>query len=172
MIKGFIMEITIEDLSETNFNDHPCFKYCKTTERTIAITKNWLRKIYSIFGPCVKVAYIDGEPVAMVQYAPMDIFPHVENSDAHKTIVIHCIFVPDKRYEAKGIGRRLTETLIQDLKKPHPYLDDGRFEKIVAVAGKGRHGPAGPVEFFYKMGFTSVKQLDQNDVLVEFRLKP
>jgi len=166
------MGVSIKDLSENSLDDHPCFKYCKTTERTVMITRDWLRKVYSKFGSCVKVAYIDNRPVAMVQYAPMDIFPHVNKPDAHKTIVIHCIFVPDEKYEGKGIAKKLMESLIQDLRKPHPYLNGGRFEKIVAVAGKGRLGPAGPAEFFYKMGFTAVKQLNEDDVLVRFQLCP
>ncbi len=96
------MTVVIKDLSDENLDDHPCFKYCRTTERTIAITKDWLRKVYSKFGSCVKVAYVDNKPVAMVQYAPMDIFPHIIQSNARKTIIIHCVYVADKKYAGKG----------------------------------------------------------------------
>ncbi len=164
------MSIVIRDISEENSDDHPCFKYCKTTERTITMTKNWLRKVFAKFGSCVKIAYVDGKPVAMVQYAPMDILPHVDGPDAHKTIIIHCIFVPDKEYAGKGIAKKLMDSVIEDLKKPHPYLNGGRFEKIVAYAGKGRSGPAGPLGFFLKMGFTPVQQISNEDVLVQLQL--
>lgn len=164
------MRVAIRDLSEHNLNEHPCFKHLKTTEKTIAITKDWLRKVCSEFGPCVKVAYVDNKPVAMIQYAPMDIFPHVNKLDAHKTILVHCVYIADKKYSRKGIGRRLMEALIDDLRKPHPYLSGGRFEKIEAVGGKGRAGPAGPAEFFTKVGFKVVKQLGKNDVLMRLQL--
>ena len=164
------MRVVIKDLSEENLDDHPCFRYLETTERTVTITKEWLRSVYSRFGPCIKVAYVDGKPVAMVQYAPRDIFPHVKDPDAHKTIIIHCIYVADKEYLKRGIGRKLIEALIDDLRKPHPYLNGERFEKIEAVAGRRRPGPAGPVEFFTKLGFKAVKDLGDYDVLVRFPL--
>lgn len=164
------MTIVIKDLSEENFDDHPCFKYSRTTKRTIAITKDWLRKVNSKFGSCVKVAYVDNKPVAMVQYAPIDIFPHVIQPNAHKTILIHCIYIANKKYVGKGIGRKLIEALINDLRKPHLYLNGEKFEKIEAIAGKGRPGPAGPVEFFTKLGFKVVKLLDSNDALVRLQL--
>ena len=62
------------------------------------------------------------------------------------------------------------ENSIDDLRNPHPYLNDERFEKIEALAGKGRPGPAGPVEFLAKMGFKVVKHLGSNDLLIEFQL--
>jgi len=164
------MTVVIKDLPEEKIDDHPCFRYFRCTERTVTITKNWLRKVYSRFGPCVKVAYIDDKPVAMIQYAPKDIFPHVNRPDAHKTILIHCVYIADKKYVGKGIGRSLVEALIKDLKKPHPYLKGERFEKIEALAGKGRSGPAGPVGFFVKLGFEVVKQFSKHDVLVRLQL--
>jgi len=164
------MKVIIKDLSIENLDDHPCFKYVETTERTVAITKNWLRKVYSKFGSCVKVAYVNGKPVGMIQYAPKDIFPHVNRPDAHKTILIHCIYIADKKYTGKGIGRSLVEALIKDLRKPHPYLKGEKFEKIEALAGKGRPGPAGPVEFFVKLGFEVTKQFDEYDILVSLHL--
>jgi len=164
------MKVIIKDLSEENFDDHPCFKYLETTERTVAITKAWLREVYSKFGSCVKVAYINDKPIGMIQYAPKDIFPHVNQPEAHKTILIHCVYIADKKYERKGIGRRLVEALIKDMRRPHPYLKGEKFEKIEALAGMGRPGPAGPVEFFVKLGFKVVKQFDEHDVLVRLRL--
>jgi len=163
------MTIVIKDLSEENLDDHPCFRYFRATERTISMTKEWLRKVYSKFGSCVKVAYINNKPVGMIQYAPMDIFPHVKQPEAHKTILIHCIYVAEE-YRTKGIGKKLMKALIDDLRKPHPYLNGEKFEKIEALAGKGRPGPAGPVEFFVKMGFKVAKQLGSNDFLMKFQL--
>jgi len=170
VLKVNIMKVIIRDLSIEKLDDHPCFKYLETTERTVAITKDWLRKVYSRFGPCVKVAYVDGNPVGMIQYAPKDIFPHVNQPDAHKTILIHCIYIADKKYMGKGIGRSLMEALIKDLRRPHPYLKGEKFKKIEALAGKGRPGPSGPMEFYVKLGFEVVKQFDEYDVLVSLRL--
>jgi GNAT superfamily N-acetyltransferase len=162
------MTIVIKDLTEANLNDHPCFRL--GSEETIKETKQWIKKVLKQFGPCVKVAYVDGEPVGMIQYAPMDILPHVKNPEAHETIIIHCTYIPNKKYQGKGIARSLIENLIQDLKKPHPYLNGQRFNKIVALAGKNRPGPAGPVEFFHKIGFKDAKQIGDEDILVEMRL--
>lgn len=162
------MEVSIRDLPKDSLDDHPCFKH--GGQRTNAMTKNWLRKVYSKFGPCVKVGYVDGEPVALIQYAPMDIFPHVDKPEGHRTIVIHCIFITNKEYMGKGMAKRLMESLLQDLRKPQPYLTGGKFDKIVALAGRGRPGPAGPLEFFLKMGFTTVRQISKNDVLVQIEL--
>lgn len=162
------MRVIIRDLTEKTLDDHPCFKF--GNEETVSMTKDWLRKVYQKFGPCVKAAYVDGNPVAMVQYAPMDIFPHVDKPDAHQTIVIHCIYIADETHKGKGIGRKLTESLIHDLKKPHPYLSGGRFKRIVALAGKNRAGPAAPLGFFLKMGFTAAERIREEDVLVQLQL--
>ena len=163
------MEIVIKNLSEENLDDHPCFRHTPTTARSISITKDWLRKVYLKFGPCVKVAYVDEKPVAMVQYAPMDILPHVTHPDAHKTILVHCIYIAEKRYEGKGIGKALIESLIKDLQKPHRYLKGEKFRRIEAIAGKGRPGPAAPIEFFIKLGFKAVQEFN-DDVLVRLEL--
>lgn len=162
------MRVIIKDLSEKNLDDHPCFRF--GNKETTTMTKEWLKRVYHKFGPCVKAAYVSDKPVAMVQYAPVDILPHVDKPDAHDTIVIHCIYIADKRYKGKGIGRKLMESLISDLKKTHPYLSGGRFRKVVAVAGKNRPGPAAPVEFFLRMGFTASKEISQEDVLVQLML--
>jgi len=164
------MRVTVKDLSEKNLDDHPCFRF--GNEETIQITKEWLTKVYHNFGPCVKVAYVADKPVAMVQYAPMDIFPHVDKPDAHETIVIHCINIAEEGYMGKGIGRKLMESLIRDLKKPHLYLGGGQFRKAVALAGRNRPGPAAPVEFFLKMGFTAAEQITEEDVLMQLQLNP
>jgi N-acetylglutamate synthase-like GNAT family acetyltransferase len=100
----------------------------------------------------------------------MDIFPHVVSSDAHKTILIHCIYVPDEKHKGKGIATSLMSQLIKDLRKPHQYLNGDRFEKIMVLAGKNRPGPAGPEEFFRKIGFVDVKQVTEEDVLMQMQL--
>jgi len=46
----------------------------------------------------------------------------------------------------------------------------GRFRKVVALAGKSRPGPAAPVEFFLKMGFTVAGQITEQDALVQLLL--
>jgi len=164
------LKVTIKDLSDENIDDHPCFK--SGNERAVTMTKTWLTEVYTKFGPCVKVAYVNGKPVALVQYGPMDIFPHVDKPDAHETILIHCIYTVDEKYKGKGIARKLVESLVCDMKKPHRYLGGGRFKKIVALSGKKRLGPAGPVEFFRKVGFTEVRHVSEYDILVEKDLWP
>jgi len=162
------MPVIIKDLTEANHNDHPCFKL--GNEETVQKTKQWIRNVLKQFGPCVKVAYVNGKPAGMVQYAPMDIFPHVKKPEAHETIIVHCIYVPDQKFQGKGIAKSLMENLIQDFKKPHPYLGNQKFKRIVALAGRNRPGPAGPVEFFHKIGFKDVEQVTDEDVLVEMKL--
>ena len=162
------LRIFVKDLTAETLDDHPCFKRSNT--ETVKMTKDWLRKVYERFGPCVKVAYVENMAVAMIQYAPMDIFPHVTNPEAHESVVVHCVYVTEKEYRGKGIARRLVESLIQDFKKPHPYLNGGRFKKIVVLAGKARPGPAGPVDFFSKVGFTVAKKITEEDVLMQIQL--
>jgi GNAT superfamily N-acetyltransferase len=163
--------VEIRDLAVENLDDHPCLRYLRVTEEAARMTKNWLRKVYQRFGSCVKVAYVEGKPVGMVQYAPRDLFPHVDQPEVHWTILIHCIYLPDKKHNGRGVGRSLIEALIRDLQKPHPYLNGGRFKRIEAIAGRGRPGPAGPLGFFMKLGFKPIKDLGEYDVLVRLDLQ-
>jgi len=62
----------------------------------INMKKVWASKSLEKFGSIAKLAYVNSEPVGLIQYQP---------KPEEKLIEITCIFVPNMQYHRKGIGK-------------------------------------------------------------------
>lgn len=199
------MGVRIDDLSEgglVRYREFRCSRCCYFIHRDESSLKDpeamhdfwekWYRRILAVFGPCVKVASVDGERVVgMIWFLPVDLMvkefefekmPYHLFRDIpvwelvpvhrhHDTLVIYCVFVPDKSYEGKGIGRMLVQSTIDQFRKPHSYLGGGSFSQIFVLAGRNRPGPAGPEQFFSRFGFQPVAVFgDQDSVVMKLAL--
>jgi GNAT superfamily N-acetyltransferase len=100
--------------------------------------KEWIRKALQRFGSCAKVALLDDKPVGFVEFYPMSIFPFLPKRDK-RTLLITCILVHDKTLQKKGIGSKLVQALVDDLKHRSLLAFNGLGAEEVAVGSWGCH---------------------------------
>lgn len=122
------------------------------------VKRAWAFKSLNIFGSIAKIAYSNSIPVGLIQYQP-----NIEN----KVLEISCIFVPDKRYQRKGIGRALLNSLMEDVKKPMKIFGY-KFPYAIIAHAFNVPGYYPQSEFYLKMGF---KRVEGNSSLLYYPLK-
>lgn len=132
------MEVVLRSLSEDNIDDALlactpenmlCDPYCR---KGLDVRKEWMLRLHKTVGPCCKIAYVKDVPVGMIQFNPMHRIPYfvAKRRDA---LYIHCIFVK-KVFRGNGIGYRLLQSLIDDMKKPNPYFEEQPCRVLVTTA--------------------------------------
>ena len=102
-----------------------------------------MMKSYGVFS---KLAYIESEPVGMIQYQPKQ----------EKVIEITCIFVPEKKNLRKGIGRALLRALIDEMHRLKSYFNNEYPSALVTWAFQVP-GTYPQHEFYQKMGFKHMR---------------
>jgi len=62
-------------------------------------------------------------------------------------VLISCLFIAQKEYRGRGLGKQLLQSIIEDLRK--------RGVKAVETFARKNNpnNPSGPVEFYLKNGF-------------------
>ncbi len=140
------MKVEIRDLSAENIDDQVniCvsrlhLRQAKTLAEGNLRKKMWIEKVLDMFGSCAKIAYADGEPAGFVEFYPAQMFPILRHMlKDRKTILIMCVFVR-REYQGRGIGSKLIQALIEDLKQRRiPYFSNERAEEI-AIGSWGSH---------------------------------
>ena len=111
----------------------------------------WLRDTNRLFGNCGKILYVDGEAVGYAQYAPHKLLPRVADYQAgppsEDAVLISCLFIPHKGFRRLGLGSKLLQSIIDDLRSRS-------IKACETFARKGNpNNPSGPVEFYLKNGF-------------------
>jgi GNAT superfamily N-acetyltransferase len=100
--------------------------------------KEWVKKALQKFGCCGKIAYSEGKPVGFVEFYPMDVFPLLPKRQT-RTVLITCILVTERTLQKQGIGSKLVQSLVEDLKqRPLLYFNNKPAEEI-AVGSWGCH---------------------------------
>jgi GNAT superfamily N-acetyltransferase len=153
-----VTEQTIDDLvglCAPKMNDE---RHAQTLKEAGLRKKEWIQKALKRFGVCAEVAYLDDNPVAFVEFYPMSAFPLLPKRDK-RTIMLTCVFLPDKSLQNKGIGSKLVQALIDDLRKASlPCFGVQKADEI-AIGSWGCHtgfpdSLARFRSFFSKNGFT------------------
>jgi len=166
------MEVEIRDINESNVKDIP--EFCRNClywgfpeefERTKAEPskykqeledkkREWILQTLREFGTCGKILYYNNKPVGYTEYGPSSRFPNIREYQSQPiekleegVVFLSCLFISDKNLRGKGLGERLLNSVIEDLKK----------RGLKAVETYARRGspdnPSGPVEFYLKKGF-------------------
>jgi len=127
--------------------DDPFFR------RGMDVRRQWLLRLFETVGSCCKIAYVGNVPVGMIQFSPMHNVPYfvTQRRDA---LNIHCIFVK-KEFREKGIGYRLLQSLIDEMKKPNPYFD-GKPCRVFVTTAQERQAFRQP-SYFRLKGFSQVE---------------
>lgn len=129
-----IINVTPENIDDLVFPacaprlDNP--NHAQTLKEGGLRKKEWICKALQRFGCCAKVALLEDKPVGFIEFYPMSTFPLLPESDK-RTLLITCILVHDKAIQKMGIGSKLVQALINDLKRsPLPAFNGKRAEQI------------------------------------------
>ena len=156
MFGGLKMDVEICDLTEINVDD--ALAVCTSDKwrdvpsyrRGLKVRREWLLRLYRTVGTCCKIAYIENDPVGMLQYTPLHRVPYFRTK-RKDVLYIHCIFVK-RDYRGRGIGSKLLDALIDEMKKPNPLFEANTCRLFVTTA-RERFAFKQPSYFLLK-GFT------------------
>lgn len=170
------MRIEVVNLTERNLNDAPEWpshpfscKYCiywefpeectdPTNEKKEDMLKKkleWLESVNKKFGNCGKIVYANERSVGYAQYAPPEFFPGLADYESgppsNEAVLISCLFIPEKEFRRVGLGSRLLQSIIDDLR-------ERKIKTVETFARKNKpDNSSGPVEFYLKNGFRIYK---------------
>jgi len=150
------MEITVKDVEASIIDD--VFRVCSHSlledplqKKGIEIKRRWLHKMLEKHGPCTKIAYLDGRPVAQILYYPEAADPTVaEPRDG--VMAIRCTYNPFQETQKKGISSRLLDSVLKECRDGPQSLDGKPARFAVAQAFETGEGTS-LVNFYASKGF-------------------
>jgi GNAT superfamily N-acetyltransferase len=164
------MRVTIKDITSQNSGDIPAncnqclyweypedFERLKSAKKTAELTakkKKWFLQTLKEFGICGKIVYCKNEPIGYAQYCPSVFLPQTSDygyksvgTIQEGVVFLSCLYIIDEKMRNKGVGTKLLEKVIKDLKKRG-------FKAIETIARKGSsNNPSGSVELYLKKEF-------------------
>jgi GNAT superfamily N-acetyltransferase len=181
------MKIVIKDITREKLDDipEPCrgclywefpedfekLRQQKRPELAAERKREWFVKTLREFGNCGKIVYKNNVPVGYAQYAPFSRLPQASNYKSgptgrieEGTVFLSCLYVSEERERGKGIGMKLLNAIIPDLR-------DRGFKAIETFAGRGSaNNPSGPIELYLKRGFEIKDETNREFPLVRLEL--
>jgi len=148
--------LIIENLSEENLED--VFKICSHNrfdgplhKKGIEVRKRWLIDMLEQNGPCAKIAYLEGRPVAQIAFYPEETIPYIH--DPRKDVInLQCIYNPFPEAQRKGVGAALMKALLDECNTGLDCLG-GRPCSFVVTRPFQHEGELSFSEFYKKYGF-------------------
>ena len=150
----------VENISEENLED--IFKIC-SWNRTFAprddpilgkgraIKKRLLLDMLDRHGPCAKIAYMDGKPVAQTLFIPEETIPYI-NDPREDVVFLQCIFSPFPESQRRGAAAALMKNLISECETGLSCLG-GRPCSLMVTRPFAHEGDLSLSEFYGKYGF-------------------
>jgi len=100
-----------------------------TKDEATEIKRDWFKRTSGMLGSCGKILYVDGKAAGYAQYAPPHLFEKVTEytrelfSPSPDGILVSCLYI-QAGYQGKGLGTRLLQAVIEDLKeRGHKILE-------------------------------------------------
>lgn len=118
----------------------------------LTVRKEWLLNLLCIVGSCCKIAYVNGKPVGMIQFSPLHHIPYLTTQRRY-ALYIYCIFVK-REFRNQGIGSKLLEALINEMRKPNPLFEN-KLCKVFVTNARERQAFKQPSYFRAKRLFRS-----------------
>ena len=183
------MQVEVRDVTELIFGDIPetcrlCVywsfpeKFEKTKEERSkhsaeleARKKQWTTQTRETFGNCSKILYHNKAPVGYAEYGPGNRFPQINAYDSQPigkiedgVVFLSCLFIAEESLRRKGLGEKLLENVVADLRKRG-------FNALETYARRGSaNNPSGPAEFYLKRGFHIKDETDPEFPIVRLSL--
>jgi ribosomal protein S18 acetylase RimI-like enzyme len=182
------MKVLIKDVREENINEipepcrtclyweNPAFRQSRELSQTEKIKYEaekaaWFLKTLKEFGNCGKIIYIDSKPVGYAQYSTINRLPKIQEYEAknlgtakESVVFISCLYISDKNFRRKGLGKALLDKVITDLRKRG-------FKAVETFTRKGSaNNPSGPIELYMRKGFHIKEEINSDFALVRLKL--
>jgi GNAT superfamily N-acetyltransferase len=115
--------------------------------------REWIGEVTTQWGDCGRIAYVDGEAIGFVKYAPAAFFPQVRHMAAgppsDDAVLLACLHVASDVRHA-GLGKVLLQAALRDLAS----RGERAIETYAAVDPMDRRRtPMMTVEFLLRQGF-------------------
>jgi len=144
--------VTVRDVAEENLDD--AFRVCSSGRlddalqmQGIQLRRRWIRGMLAATGPCVKIAYLEGRPIAQLLFYPETSVPYLPQPRAG-VILLRCVYNPFKEAQGKGASTALIKNLIEEGKHGPRCLKGGECSFIASEAFNTGEGV--PMERLYK----------------------
>lgn len=157
--------LSVENVSEKNIED--VFKICSCNrsfapldgpvqEKGRELKRQWLLNMIREHGPCMKIAYLDEQPVAQLIFYPEELMPYIPNP-RKDAIYLKCIFNSYPGAKKKGAGAALMESLLGESREGLECLG-GKPCSFVVAQTYPAEGELQIRDFFQKYGFKDGEQ--------------
>lgn len=168
-------KVRIENLQESNIED--LIYVCSSKrlsdsvhQQGIALKRQWLHKMLNTYGPCAKIAYYNGKPAAQIFYYPEEA-DITKESRREGVLIINCIYNPTPAAQKIGMGTRLLQEIIKEVKNKKSCLGNKPCKFILAKAfNTGEMLPM--PEFYKKNGFLPTTEGSMLYLPVEGKYEP
>ncbi len=171
------MNVVIKDITRENLDDIPApCRGClywefpedfrklaqqKRPELAAEKKREWFIKTLREFGNCGKIVYQNKAPVGYAQYAPINRFPQASSYKSGPpgqiedgTVFLSCLYISEEEQRGKGIGTKLLNNVISDLRK-RGFKALETFARVQSA-----NNPSGPIELYLKRGFQIKDETD------------
>jgi ribosomal protein S18 acetylase RimI-like enzyme len=110
--------------------------------------KEWFVETLREFGNCGKIVYQDKMPIGYAQFAPISCLLQASNYESgppgrieDNTVFLSCLYISEDRQRGRGIGMKLLDTVIADLR-------DRDFKAVETFARRGSaNNPSDPSSY-------------------------
>lgn len=183
------MQVSVENISRENLSEipSPCRTCLYWEDPTIdesdkkrseaqnirreAKKAAWFQETLREFGDCGKILYVNAKPVGYAQYSTSARLPNIHaygvkklGTEQEGVAFISCLYISNEKFRGIGLGRRLLDQVIVDLKL--------RGLKAVETIARrsSANNPSGPIELFLNRGFRIKEEIDSDFALVRLDL--
>ncbi len=118
--------VSVRDVAEENIED--VFRVCSSgllndplQKEGMGMRRMWLRDMIRGYGSCVKIAYLDGKPVAHLMFYPEEAVPYLP-SPRRGVVLLKCVYNPFEEARGKGASTALIRNLIEECRGSPRYL--------------------------------------------------
>ena len=138
-----------------------------------AVKRDWIRKTREQFGNCGKILYLDGQAAGYALYGPSNRFPAIPTYGSipvgelrDGAVFLACLVILDSNSSGKGLGKRLLQEVISDLRRRG-------FAAVETLArAEDANNPSGPRRFYEANGFRTKSVQNPEFPLMRLDLPP
>jgi len=164
--------IIVKDVGEGNIED--VFRVCSHSRlddplqrKGMEMKRAWLLRMLEEHGPCTKIAYLDGRPVAQILFYPEEAVPFIPDP-RQGAVVLNCAYNPFPEAWGKGAASSLVKDLAEEARTGLKCLRGAPCSFIAAKPFETGEGFS-MTEFYRRCGFSRADSEMYMEISGEYR---